>query len=170
METAMKRKLASFPNLGAKKVNDSDALIAALAQVRDLFPIPEPGHPLEQAWFEAMAFPESVPEYVKQVIAANLTSAKTFKTTLFSALAAANTVFVDGYEINLQIDGSMINKLGLVMLECDEDLTVILPDQEIEIDEFGTALCERDVKWPLSGKVTVTFMTKVPLQKSSLLF
>ena len=49
--------------------SDSDDLIKALADVRDLFPIPERGSKLEHAWMEAVAFPESVPAYVRACIA-----------------------------------------------------------------------------------------------------
>ena len=49
--------------------SDSDDLIKALADVRDLFQIPERGSKLEHAWMEAVAFPESVPAYVRACIA-----------------------------------------------------------------------------------------------------
>lgn len=40
-------------------------LIRALAECRDLFPMPEPGAELELIWGQAMGDPESVPGYVK---------------------------------------------------------------------------------------------------------
>jgi len=36
-----------------------------LAEIRDMFPVPEQGTELEQAWAGAMASPEYVPGYVR---------------------------------------------------------------------------------------------------------
>jgi len=64
------KQTGAQPFGGFKHVVDTrDPLISALAQIRDLFPIPGRGDPLEIAWMEAMAFPESVPAYVKQALA-----------------------------------------------------------------------------------------------------
>lgn len=41
------------------------ALIKALAECRDAFPMPDPGAELESTWGQAMGDPESVPGYVK---------------------------------------------------------------------------------------------------------
>lgn len=44
----------------------------ALAAVRDLFPTPAPGSPLESFWADAMSVPTLVPDYVKARLAATL--------------------------------------------------------------------------------------------------
>ena len=43
---------------------------AALAECRDLFPIPEPGEPAETEWLEAMSYPPSVPAFIRASLAA----------------------------------------------------------------------------------------------------
>jgi len=52
----------------AEPVEDSD-LLAALAEVRDLFPMPKHGSPVEREWAAAMADPYNVPNYVRACIA-----------------------------------------------------------------------------------------------------
>lgn len=47
-----------------------------LADIRDMFPVPERGSALEVAWAGAMATPECVPHYVKDCLAA-MTDEKT---------------------------------------------------------------------------------------------
>ena len=46
----------------------TDDLVGALAEVRDLFPVPEHGSPIEREWASAMADPCSVPDYVRVCI------------------------------------------------------------------------------------------------------
>ena len=72
IDTAITAGRAALALLSAPALpvpSDSDDLIKALADVRDLFPIPERGSKLEHAWLEAVAFPESVPAYVRACIA-----------------------------------------------------------------------------------------------------
>lgn len=45
-------------------------LESALAECRDLFPIPEPGQPAEEEWLEAMSCPVSVPAFIRASLAA----------------------------------------------------------------------------------------------------
>jgi hypothetical protein len=45
-------------------------LESALAECRDLFPIPEPGQPAEEEWLEAMSCPASVPAFIRASLAA----------------------------------------------------------------------------------------------------
>lgn len=40
----------------------------ALAECRDIFPIPPEGHKLESGWLNAMGSPESVPDYLKACV------------------------------------------------------------------------------------------------------
>jgi len=50
------------------KTEPSDDLVVALAEVRDMFPTPEHGSPIEREWASAMADPCSVPDYVRACI------------------------------------------------------------------------------------------------------
>jgi len=50
------------------KAEPSDDLVVALAEVRDMFPTPEHGSPIEREWASAMADPCSVPDYVRACI------------------------------------------------------------------------------------------------------
>jgi hypothetical protein len=49
----------------AEALLERDVLVCDLANIRDLFPIPERDGPHEVEWLECMAYPESVPAYVK---------------------------------------------------------------------------------------------------------
>ena len=51
----------------ADHISDAGKMVA---EIRDIFPIPAPGSPLERAWMEAMGEPESVPDYVRACVAA----------------------------------------------------------------------------------------------------
>ncbi|OLP04484.1 hypothetical protein [Rhodoferax antarcticus] len=100
-------------------------------------------------------------------------SDKSIKTTLSSALKSAGTVVVDGFMIDTQIDGNMIGKPGQIMLTCSAfcgvHYTVILHDEEIEIDAFGTAMVTRlasEGDGDEIPKVAVTFMNLDQLEES----
>jgi hypothetical protein len=49
---------------------DIAPLESALAECRDLFPVPEPGQPTETEWLEAMSFPASVPAFIRACLSA----------------------------------------------------------------------------------------------------
>ena len=96
-------------------------------------------------------------------------SVNSFKTSLTVALESAGTVICNGFEIDTQIDGGRIGKPNLVMLQCDDVFTVVLPYQEIQIDESGTALCICDGDTPETPRTAITFMMTVPLSQEALL-
>ena len=45
-----------------------EGVVKALAECRDIFPIPSEGHKLESRWLNAMGSPESVPDYLKECV------------------------------------------------------------------------------------------------------
>ncbi|OLP04472.1 hypothetical protein [Rhodoferax antarcticus] len=96
---------------------------------------------------------------IQQATAPAKAATMTFKTTLFQALSSAGTVFCDGYQVTTQIDGALLGKSNQVMLECDDELTVIFSDQDIEIDEVGENL----------PKVVVSFLVTAPLTEGAML-
>lgn len=49
----------------AQPGSEVDRLLGALAEIRDMFPVPDPGSDLEQIWSGAIGCPEEVPGYVK---------------------------------------------------------------------------------------------------------